>query len=766
MLRSTSYTCALLLSLNAFAEKATIDIPYIPEPATIDGNVQDPVWQKAKNIVIDNVNWPHDNVASPVKTEALVYENGSSLFVAFIAKDPNPEQIRVHYRDRDKIWNDDLVGIKIDSLNTSRNAYQFFINPLGVQLDSIEDELTKNENASWNGIWKSKGIITEDGYTVEVEIPLRVLNFDDSIQIKTMAMEFLRFLPRDERLRISNMRLDHNNSCWICQMPQFRGFEKAKQSSNITVTPALAIANTQTRDIDGSEVPDFTDDTDYEPGLDVKWAITPDTTLNLTLNPDFSQVEADTGQLSVNNSFSLFFPEKRAFFLENNDYFSSHLNLVHTRNVASPDYGVKVTSSKQGHTFAGFVANDEMTNVLIPGNLGSSIVSLDQKSENAAFRYRYDADDKLSIGTTSTIRQSEDYRNQVVSIDSKYRPTKHDTLKLQATATDTEYDQHFVNELCDDDPLADCERDESVLRVLNEKDKQGLGYYASYEHNRKHWRAFGSYRSYESAFRADMGFLSQVDFNKFVTGFEYRWYGEDESWWNRANWYTDWDITHNENGELLEKEVQSSFKLQGPLQSIIEFGVDHRKRTGLRLDESILAIDGNTDLFTENTQWAYFEMKPKAGVFAAISLNTGNRVDLANNRLGQRYLIKPTLNFNLGRHFEVKMRHTYEKFEHQGDNVYTANLSDVRFTYQFGINSYIRLAVINLDIDRNQLKYKDDVDSKYKKLSTQLLYSYKLNPETVLFVGYSDSGYQDDDLTSITKDNKTFFAKFSYAWLL
>ncbi|WP_063355271.1 carbohydrate binding family 9 domain-containing protein [Pseudoalteromonas luteoviolacea] len=766
MLRSTSYTCALLLSMNAFAEKAPIDIPYVPESATIDGNIQDPVWQKAKTIQIDNVTWPHDNIASPVKTKALVYENGSSLFVAFIAKDPNPEKIRVHYRDRDKIWNDDLVGLKIDSLNTSRNAYQFFINPLGVQLDSIEDELTKNENASWNGIWSSKGTISNDGYTVEVEIPLRVLNFDDSKKTKTMAMEFLRFLPRDERLRISNMQLDHSNSCWICQMPLFSGFEQAKQSSNITVTPALAIANTQTRDIDGAEIPDFSDETDYEPGLDVKWAITPDTTLNLTLNPDFSQVEADTGQLSVNNSFSLFFPEKRAFFLENDDYFSSHLNLVHTRNVASPDYGVKLTSSKQGHTFAGFVANDEMTNVLIPGNLGSSIVSLEQKSENAALRYRYDVDGSLSIGATSTVRQSENYRNQVFSLDSKYRPTKHDTVKLQATLTDTEYDQHFVDELCDDDPLADCELDESVLRVLNENDKQGLGYLASYEHNRKHWRAFASYRNYESAFRADMGFLSQVDFNKFVTGFEYRWYGEENNWWNRANWYTDWDITHNEDGELLEKEVQSSFKLQGPLQSIIEFGIDHRKRTGLRYDESVLSIDGNTDLFTENTQWAYFEMKPKAGVFAALTLNTGNRVDLANNRLGQRHLIKPTLNFNLGRHFEVKLRHTYERFEHEGEDVYTANLSDVRLTYQFGINSYIRLAVINLDIDRNQQKYLDEVDSRYKKLSTQLLYSYKLNPETVLFVGYSDSGYQDDDLTSITKDNKTFFAKFSYAWLL
>ncbi|MBQ4835976.1 carbohydrate binding family 9 domain-containing protein [Pseudoalteromonas luteoviolacea] len=765
MIRSTSLICTLLLSAAAVAAPQPIEIPFIEQAAIIDGKIDEPIWQSAQEILIDNVTWPHENIASPVSTKALVYENGEALFIAFIAKDPTPKEIRAHYRDRDKIWNDDLVGLKIDSLNTSQNAYQFFINPLGVQLDSIENELTKNENSSWNGIWSSKGEITPDGYRVEVKIPLRVLNFNDSQGTKQMAMEFLRFLPRDERLRISNMQLDHNNSCWICQMPAVSGFASAKQSNNLTITPALAIAHTQTRDIDDAVVPDFESDTDYEPGLDVKWAVTPDTTLNLTVNPDFSQVEVDTGQLSVNNSFSLFFPEKRAFFLENSDYFSSHLNLVHTRNVSAPDYGIKATSSKQGHTFAGFIANDDSTHVLVPGNLGSSIVSLEQKSENAALRYRYDANDQLSIGTTGTIRQSEDYRNQVLSIDSKYRPTKHDTIKLQAITTDTQYDQHFIDEVCDDDPIESCEIDESVLRVQNHGDQQGLGYYASYEHNRKHWRAFGSYRNYDAALRADLGFISQVDFNKFITGFEYRWYGDESNWWNRANWYSDWDISHNEDGELLEKEVQSNFKVQGPLQSIVQVGFDHRKRTGQRHDETLLEIDGNTDMFTENFQWMYLEMKPRAGVFAGLRLNTGNKLDIANNRLGQRYIVKPTLNFNLGRHFEVKLRHTYERLEHDGENVYTANLSDARFTYQFGINSYVRLALINLDIERNQHKYIDDVDSRYKKLSTQLLYAYKLNPETVLFVGYSDSGYQDDDLSDITKDNKTFFAKFSYAWL-
>ncbi|MCF6435080.1 DUF5916 domain-containing protein [Pseudoalteromonas sp. MMG022] len=779
MINKVIFALSSLLALSANANELGEPLPFIDTRATIDGKLNDPVWQQAKKIAIDNVTWPQENIPSPVTTTAYVYENGESLFVAFKADDPNPELIRAFFRDRDRAWNDDLVGIKIDSFNNKRSAYQFFINPLGVQQDSIENELTKNENSSWNGIWDSAGMIHEQGYNVEIEIPLRVLNFDDSKKVKHMAMEFLRFLPRDQRLRLSNMQISHANNCWICQMPLYSGFESAKQGNNIAIIPSLVLSKSQTRDIDERDIAEWEDEDNTEPGLDLKWAITPDTTLNATLNPDFSQVEADTGQLSINDSFSLFFPEKRAFFLDNSDYFSSHLNLIHTRNIAAPDYGVKLSGSKSGHTYGLFVTNDEHLNVMVPGNLGSNIVSLEQKSNNAALRYRFDANDGLSIGSTATLRDSDNYKNKVVSIDTKYQPTASDTFKIQILGSNTHYSQAFADELCDGDegncyklPTEvcvagqDCDYNESVLRVLEQDDLSGLGYFVNYEHNTKHWRAFTSYQSFDADLRADMGFMSQVDFNKFLTGFEYRWYGEQDNWWNRARWYTDWDITHNDDGELLEKEVQTNLAIDGPLQSFIDFGVEHRNRRGLRHNKASLEIQNNSDLFSENVIWTYMEIKPVSGLFAGLNLRTGNKVDLANNRVGKMYFARPVINLNLGKHFEVNFRHSYETLDADDAKVYTANLTDARLTYQFNINSYLRIAVIYTDIDRNTSNYIDEVDANYKGLSTQLLYSYKLNPQTVFFAGYADNGYQDDDLSRLTKDEKTFFAKFSYAWLM
>ena len=138
---SLSIICTALLAASG-QSIASESLPFINAMAEIDGKLDEAVWQQAKKITINNVTWPQENIASPIETTAYAFENGTSLFIAFDAKDPNPELIRAFYRDRDSAWNDDLVGIKIDSFSNSVSAYQLFINPLGVQQDSIENELT------------------------------------------------------------------------------------------------------------------------------------------------------------------------------------------------------------------------------------------------------------------------------------------------------------------------------------------------------------------------------------------------------------------------------------------------------------------------------------------------------------------------------------------------------------------------------------------------------------------------------------------------
>jgi hypothetical protein len=167
-----------VVSQDSFAgsnQQFHLDIPTINQEIEIDGDFNESVWQQAAQVRLKYETSPGENIAAPVNTYAKVFASKTSLYFAFIAHDPSPENIRVNLRDRDKSWGDDMVGIKLDTFNNARLAYQFFINAYGVQSDSIENELTGQESDAWDGIWYSKGKLTEQGYQVEIQLPLRLL---------------------------------------------------------------------------------------------------------------------------------------------------------------------------------------------------------------------------------------------------------------------------------------------------------------------------------------------------------------------------------------------------------------------------------------------------------------------------------------------------------------------------------------------------------------------------------------------------------------
>jgi hypothetical protein len=763
----------LVFTHNTYAQQTTskadisndfakLDIPNLGGEIKVDGELDDIQWQQAKELELNYVTRPFENTRPPVTTRVKIFENGDTLYVAFIAQDPRVENISAFYRDRDGIWSDDLVGIKLDTFNDSRLAYQFFVNPHGIQADSIQNEMTGGESDSWDGIWQSAGKIVADGYQVEMAIPLRILNFEEGNENKVWGAELVRYYPRADRLRISNMPRDRNNSCNLCQMGAIGGFKQAKQGKNLALVPTLVLGKGQSRDPEESF--EWQDSDNQEIGLDVKWGITPELSLQATLNPDFSQVEADVAQLSINDTFALFFDEKRTFFLENADYFSSNYNLVYTRNVGAPDYGAKVTGRIDQHTFGIFVANDESTTFLVPGNLGSSIANVEQESLNLALRYRYDLSEHLSIGWTGTLRDAQGYYNYVNAIDAKYQLTDNDTFRAQILRSDTQYPIDLYTEFCDNNCEQDEDYSETALRLKNTDAFSGKAYRVSYTHEERNWNVFLNRNSRGSGIRTDLGFGSLADRHQSLVGGGYNWYSEN-TWWNKVRLSGDWDISHNDNNELIEKESEVHLSMNGRLQSYFEISFLKRDKVGLRADSSILSITDNSTLFTEQQGSFYFEMRPSPSWYFSTFMRFGDHIDYDNNRLGKQWLVRPTINWNIGKSLQFKLRHTYQNLDVHNQQLFTANLSDFRTTYQFNQRQFLRLILVYSDIERNQQNYTFDVDANSIGLGTQLLYSYKLNPLTKFFVGYSDSAYQDDVLTSLTKSGRSVFMKFSYAWL-
>ncbi|WP_244325756.1 carbohydrate binding family 9 domain-containing protein [Shewanella aestuarii] len=758
---------------GGYAEQFHAKIPTLAQGVDIDGEFNEPQWQHAVEIELKYETSPAENTLAPVMTKAKMFATDTSLFFAFIAYDPHPEAIRANLRDRDKSWGDDLVGIKLDTFNNARLAYQFFINPLGVQSDSIENELTGQESDAWDGIWYSKGKITVQGYQVEVELPLRLFNFDDNKDIQTWGFELIRFYPRNETHRFSTHKIDRNVSCKLCQLGTIEGLAGASQGQDIQLTPSLVANQSNQRPL--NPVGEWDDDTNVEVGLDLRWGITPTTLLNATINPDFSQVEADAGQLDVNNTFALFYPEKRAFFLDNKDYFDSQLNLLHTRNISSPDYGLKLTSKTDDHTIAVLATNDTQTQFLVPGNLSSDIATLNQESYNVAARYRFDPSNQFSIGGIVTLKQAEDYHNYVYSGDVKYQPTEQDTFTAQYAFSQTQYPDDLFQSFCHGADcqippttcdLSNCDYNERVLRTNKQGQFNDNMYKLTYNHNRRNWYANARYESIGDDFRGDLGFIEKVDSAKFVAGGGYKWYPSD-SFFSKINLGGDWDITHTQNGERLEQETEMFIEFEGGYQSYIASGIATRERVGRRHNPSIIDIDNNTQMFNEVMGWFYTNFVPTQALKLELDVNYGDNIDFANDRLGTLTMFNPGLEWKLTNSIVVNASHRYQTLDVDGGRLFRANLTDVRLNWQINLNSFIRLTSVYTNIKRDPNLYLYQNPNKlYQDLGNEVLYGYKLNPQSVFYLGYSDAFSANDDIDSLTQNEKTYFMKVSYAWLL
>ncbi len=419
-------------------------VPKIDDQIRIDGLLDDPGWKEALVLEIGVEVRPGENIPAPVRTQVSICFNDRMLFAAFRAFDPNPGAIRARYSDRDRLWNDDWVALVLDTFNDERRSFEFYVNPLGIQADSIE---TGNEGGGpqWDAIWDSAGRIDGEGYVVEIAIPFSSLRFQPTGGEQTWGFDAVRNYPRLVSHVIGLFPRDRSNNCYLCQADKIRGFSGASPGRALEFDPTISAIHSEERDPfpDGSfhEV-----DSTIEPGLTARWGVTPNLNLSATINPDFSQIETDAAQLDINTQFSLFYPEKRPFFLEGFDYFQTPLNAIYTRTLANPIWGVKV-AGKIGPSAIGFFSvRDEVTNLLFPATEGSSSTQWDAQSTGTVFRYRHDIGASSTIGALITDREGDGYFNRLYGADLDLRFTPKDTLLLQVLESKTKYPLHIAED--------------------------------------------------------------------------------------------------------------------------------------------------------------------------------------------------------------------------------------------------------------------------------------------------------------------------------
>jgi hypothetical protein len=387
--------------------RPTVTIPRVEAAVIVDGVLDEPPWDQAVRLGGFSQYQPVDGQPAEERTEVLVWYSPEALYFGILAYDRDPSAIRATVADRDDIDRDDSVTLYLDTFNDRRRAFFFAVNPLGVQQDGVQTEgtptpgqmVSTNIDKNPDFTFDSKGRLTDFGYCVEIRIPFKSLRYSGTSPL-TWGLNIKRTVQRTGH-EDTWTDVRRASASFLGQAGAITGLRDLRRG---LVTEVQPVVTSSAKGLRLSPSRAFRrGSVDLHPGLNVRLGFT-SVSIDGTINPDFGQVESDAGLVTVNERFALFFPEKRPFFLEGIDLFSTPNQLVYTRRIAQPIVGGKFTGKLGPLGLAYLTAVDETA------------------SGNAVFniaRLRRDVGANSLVGVTYTDRTGQVDTNRVVAADSR-----------------------------------------------------------------------------------------------------------------------------------------------------------------------------------------------------------------------------------------------------------------------------------------------------------------------------------------------------------
>lgn len=716
---------SVALILTAACAFASVEVPSTTNAPILDGRLDEPCWAAAASLDLAWEIEPGDRTPAVAATTCLITHDRDHIYVAFRAFDSDPAHIQANLADRDGAFSDDWVGIVIDPFADRRRAFQFLVSAAGVQMDLTWSETADEpDDPSWDADWSSAALIDSLGYVVEVAVPFGSLRFEASEGEQTWGVLAYRHHPRSlERLTCSSP-LDPNVGCELCQATDLVGFRGISAGRNLELNPTYTVSRTDMR----RDFPDgdLTAGTPvWDLGLSARWGVTPNISLDGALNPDFSQVESDELQLDVNTRYALFYEEKRPVFLEGADIFETSVSAVHTRMVVSPEWVVKASGKNGRDAVGAFVARDTWTNLMEYAGGRSRLQTLERDNTSAVLRWRRDVGEESTVGAVITSREAAGYRNTVGGLDAVLRLAPSHALDVQVLAS----------------------------RTIYEGDREGSDVSLLYSHDSRDWSWLAAWERVGRDFRADMGYIPRVDM-------EQRDLGLWRSWWRpagRGAHFIGLGIHGTEirdtGGQLTDRQVQAELNMMGPRQSRLWLAVDRlRERfAGDDYDQTILQGKVGARPFEQLKGWLMFW--------------SGDEIDYDHGRPATDWGFGPGLTWTPSPRLEIVSSWIRTALSAGGGRMFAADLVDARVQFALTRRTHLRWTVQAQLFDFDPTRYDDPgaVPEEYREIFSQLLFSFRASPETVVFVGTTDH-HLGDHLTPSTVHDRTYFLKVGYAW--
>jgi hypothetical protein len=717
---------------------ATLHISRASGTIHVDGDLSDEGWRDATRVTTWYEVAPGDNTTPPVKSVAYLTYDDRFLYVGFEFDDPNPSAIRAPLGDHDALNGNstDFGGIFIDALNTGRTATEFFVTASNVQYDAVTDDAS-GENPSPDFFWNSAAKITDRGWTAEIAIPFSSLRYRNR-DPQTWGIILLRNYPRAYRYQIASAQIPKNSNCTVCRENRLLGLEQLPTGGHLVVAPYVS----------GSAAAHAQDDTAGEPlvrdstariGLDLKYIPTAKTGIDLTIRPDFSQVESDTAQISANERFALFYPEKRPFFLEGVDLFQTPFQAVYTRTITSPDWGGRITGKDGGVRYTALVVRDAGGgSVIIPGPNDST--TADQASPSTVFIGRAKKDMGLSfVGVMMTDREATDggAHNRLVGPDFQWRPSAADVVTGQWLYSDTQT------------PNRPDLADEWTGQRLS-----GSAVQTYWNHNTRHLDWFTKYADVGNGFRADTGFIPQVGYREGYA--QTGWQVYPTGFLRRERTFVGLDYQVDQNGALITRDIEPGVGMDTRWNGFMRFWyIDNRTRA---LDEVI-----------SRKQFGYVVQFSPSRRIAQVGANgtVGQEIDFDNARPARGPTINAFATLQATDHlaFDLNANARWLNERASDARLFTQRVTRVKTTYTFTSRLFVRVIAQYVSTTRDPSLYIDSVDARAATFSGSALFAYKINWQSVMFVGYGDDRENGDpNRSTLQPFDHSLFVKMSYAF--
>jgi hypothetical protein len=755
------------------AKDVHVDVPRIESTVTIDGNLNEPAWRNAARLTGFSQYQPVDGRPADEPTEVLVWYAPDAIYFGIRARELHGNVVRATHANRDNIDSEDQVQILLDTDDARQIAFLFGVNPYGVQQDGTRsaqfaggaggpsatgggfrniNPLEGSVDLNPDYFFESKGRLVENGYEVEVRIPFKSLRYQGA-RVQSWGLHILRRVQHTG-FQDTWAPAVRANANFLAQSGTLDGLHDLRRGLVLEATPTVVARADRSPTVGNGQ----SYQRKGELGGDARWGIRQNLTLNGTINPDFSQVEADVGQVLLNERFALFYPEKRPFFLDGLELFDTPNQLIYTRRIVAPVGGVKLTGKLGGTNIGSMIVSDDRQYSWAGNHLSLFGVS----------RVRHDFGSSNTLGAVLTTREDGPHYSRVAAGDFRFYHSKLYFAQFQVAGSWTD--------------------------SLSNR-RKGSIYQADWDRTGRAWGFHYTLRSIDPGFNAAAGFVNRTGIMEARAFNRLSFYGAPGAMVQTYGAFLGWNRVWNNTGDghgLAESTesitpsatIRGGWQLSGAVTHSY-FAFDPAQYSGLTVQRPIPAPMSlyDTTAFVvpgpEKDQWggSVRVTTPTYRFFTGTAGMTRSEVPIFREaapgrsaRIDAVLDVRPTTAIRSSLQFS---RLTIAR-RSDGSRFSSETIPRIKVEYQISPPIFLRLVGQYSARSRSPLEDRNgnpilvngvlDTGTTTNEFSTDWLFSYRPVPGTLLYLGYGSTLEEPQEFRfqDLRRTRDGFFGKISY----